>query len=42
MVSIVFRNMDREHGKKRTSGTSLWGAVENIELPFSTMSRAPQ
>ena len=38
MVSIVFRNMDREHGKKRTSGTSLWGAVENIELPFQQWS----
>jgi hypothetical protein len=37
MVSIVFHNMDREHGKKRTSGTSLWGAVENMRVAVSTM-----
>jgi hypothetical protein len=39
MVPIVFRNKDREDGKKRTSVTSLWGAVENMRVAVSTMVR---
>jgi hypothetical protein len=31
--------MDREYGKKRTSGTSVWGAVENTRVAVSTMAR---
>jgi len=38
-LSVVFRNMDREHGKKRTSSTSVSEPWKILRVAVSTMVR---